>query len=132
MRDIERVSEGERSREGTTPAAIRFPSAEELSVDTSRRFLFALPAREVIGEGFGFLLDCGVMQVRCCVHSRFGASTPVHMTCLREGETTQDSETGRRARDRERSASKRERRATERREKEQRARQREDQRAREK
>jgi len=75
MRDIERVSEGERSREGTTPAVIRFPSGEEKSVDTSRRFPFALPSGDVIGEGFSLLLDCRGMQVRFCVHSQFGAFT---------------------------------------------------------
>ena len=112
MRDIERVSEGEgeKSSEGSLPAAIRFPSAEELSVDTSRRSPLTLPSGDAEGEGVCFLLDCGVMLVRFSVHSQFGVFTPVHMTCVREGERKRDraeSETWRRARDRERSARKR-------------------------
>ena len=50
-RDIERGSEGERSRKRSTPAAIRFPSAEKPSVDTSRRFPFTLPSGDAEGEG---------------------------------------------------------------------------------
>ena len=130
-RDIERGSGGERSRERSTPAAIRFPSAEKLSVDTSRRFPFTLSSGDAEGEGVCFVLDCGFMLVRFSVHSQLGVFTPVRMTCVREGERKRDraeSETGRRARDRERSASKRKRRARERREKEQKARRREGQR----
>jgi len=55
-RDIERWGEGERSRERSTPAAIRFPSAEKLSVDTSRRFPFTLPSGDAEGEGICFVL----------------------------------------------------------------------------
>jgi len=56
-RDIERGSEGDRSRERSTPAAVHFPSAEKLSVDTSRRFPFTLPFRNAEGEGVCFVFD---------------------------------------------------------------------------
>ena len=66
--------EGEKWSEGSTPAAIRFPSSEELSVDTSRRFPFTLLSGDAEGESVCFLLDCGVILVRFSVHSLFGLS----------------------------------------------------------
>ena len=84
-RDIERGSEGDRSRERSTPAAVHFPSAEKLSVDTSRRFPFTLPFRNAEGEGVCFVFDCGFMLVRFSVHSQLGVFTPVRMKYVREG-----------------------------------------------